>query len=107
MGPERKRCVKPFPTFWFVVPAKAGTHSLRPIRVSDTVCRRHLATHGDRWLWVRLRGDDAWLLLQLPLQRFDLFGQGDILGDQRLDLAHGVQHRGVVASAEAAADFGQ
>ncbi len=45
--------------------------------------------------------------LQLALQRLHLFGQRHVLGDQGLDLAHGVQHRGVVASAEAAADFGQ
>ena len=30
-----------------------------------------------------------------------------VLADQRLDLAHGVQHGGVVAPAEAAADLGQ
>jgi hypothetical protein len=47
------------------------------------------------------------LFLQLPLQRLDLFGQRGIPGHQCLDLAHGVQHRGVVASAEPAADLGQ
>src|SRR4030095_12193078 len=40
------------------------------------------------------------LFLQLALQRFDLFGQRRVPGNQCLDLAHGVQHRGVVASAE-------
>ena len=38
---------------------------------------------------------------------FDLFGQRRIPGNQCLYLAHGVQHRGVVASAEPAADFRQ
>src|SRR5215212_7968255 len=47
------------------------------------------------------------LFLQLPLQRLDFFGQRGIPGHQCLDLAHGVQHRGVVASAEPAADLGQ
>lgn len=47
------------------------------------------------------------LFLQLPLQRLDLFGQRRIPGHQCLNLAHGVQHRGVVAPAEPAADFGQ
>src|SRR4051812_327718 len=46
------------------------------------------------------------LLLQLPLQRLDLLGECDVLGDQRLDLAHGMENRGVIAPAEAAADLG-
>ena len=46
------------------------------------------------------------LFLQLPLQRLDLLGQRSIPGHQGLDLAHRVQHRGVVASAEPAADLG-
>ena len=58
------------------------------------------------------RGKARWTgtpssLLQLTLQRLDLFGQRHILGDQRLDLAHGMQHRGVVAPTEAAADLGK
>jgi hypothetical protein len=47
------------------------------------------------------------LFLKLALQRFDLFGQRRVLGDQCLDFANRVQHRGVVASAEAAADLRQ
>src|SRR5215211_143427 len=42
--------------------------------------------------------------LELTLQRFDLLRQGRIPGDQCLDFAHGMQHRGVIAAAEAAAD---
>jgi len=45
-------------------------------------------------------------LLQLALQRFDFFGQRDILGDQRLDFAHGVQDGGVIAAPKPAPDFG-
>src|SRR6266700_5789057 len=44
-------------------------------------------------------------LLQLALQRFDLFGQRRVPGHQGLDLAHGMQDRGVVAPAEPASDF--
>ena len=46
------------------------------------------------------------IILQLPLQRFHFLQQGRVLGDQRLDLAHRVQHGGVIAPAEAAADLG-
>ena len=53
------------------------------------------------------QGDQRHSFLQLTLQRFDLFGKCDILGHQSFDLAHGVQHRGVVASAEPPADFRQ
>ena len=50
---------------------------------------------------------DVGLFLQLPLQEVDLVGERNILGDQRLDLADGMQHGGVVATAEAASDFRQ
>src|SRR5262249_18917115 len=53
----------------------------------------------------RCSGCASGLLLQLPLQRLDLFRQRGVLGDQRLDLAHGMQHGGVVAAAEAPADL--
>src|SRR6266700_4805655 len=37
------------------------------------------------------------LFLKLALQRLDFLRQRGVLGDQCLDLAHGVQHRGMVA----------
>src|SRR6266566_3136630 len=46
-------------------------------------------------------------LLQLPFEQFDLFGQRGIGAHEILDLAHGVQHRGVVATAEAPPDLRQ
>src|SRR6516165_64731 len=46
-------------------------------------------------------------LLQLPFQQFDLFGQGGIGAHEILDLAHGVQHRRMVATAEAPPDLRQ
>src|ERR1700676_3987439 len=52
-------------------------------------------------------GTDWRSLLQLAFQRFDLFGECGILRHKGLDLAHGVQDRGVVASPEPAADFRQ
>jgi hypothetical protein len=45
------------------------------------------------------------LFLQLPLEDFDLLGKRHVVADQALDLAHRVQHRGVVAAAEPPADF--
>src|SRR5712691_10883765 len=46
-------------------------------------------------------------LLQLPLEQLDLLGQRAVGIDQVFDLAHGVQHGGVVAAAEAPADLRQ
>src|SRR6516165_3338483 len=46
-------------------------------------------------------------LLQLPFQQFDLFGQRGIGAHEILDLAHGVQHRRMVATAEAPPDLRQ
>src|SRR6516164_1096419 len=46
-------------------------------------------------------------LLQLPFEQFDLFGQRGIGAHEILDLTHGVQHRGVVATAEAPPDLRQ
>src|SRR5580704_7519158 len=45
------------------------------------------------------------LFLQLPLERLDLLGQGGIVAAQGLDLAHGVQHCGVVPAPKSAADL--
>src|SRR5215831_15100133 len=42
------------------------------------------AARGGRWM----------LLLQLAFQRFHFFRQRRVLGDQRLDLANGMQHGG-------------
>src|SRR5688500_11651100 len=43
-------------------------------------------------------------LLQQALEQLDLLGQDIVLADQALDLAHRVQHGGVVAPAETAAN---
>ena len=53
------------------------------------------------------KGREKNSFLQLALQRLHLFGQRHVLGYQGLDLAHGVQHRRVITSAEAAANLGQ
>ena len=45
------------------------------------------------------------LLLQLPLQDFDLVGQHGVVADESFDLANRMQHGGVVAPAEPPADF--
>ena len=44
-------------------------------------------------------------LLQLALEQLDLVGQRGIVADQVFDLANRVQHGGVVAAPEAAADL--
>ena len=94
MARQRKRNARSFPTF---------RREIRTLRRQPRP--RESARDPDM---KRLRhGTEKVSLLQLALERFDLFGERHILGDQRLDLAHGVQHRGVVASAEPAPDFGQ
>src|ERR1700731_3118617 len=40
-------------------------------------------------------------VLKLAFEPLDLFGEGGVVAGQRLDLAHGMQHGGVVAAAEA------
>src|SRR6267142_2859468 len=59
--------------------------------------RRALAPCTNRSSHPGIAVGGADLLLQLPLQRFHLFGQRGVLGDQRLDLADRVQHRGLIA----------
>jgi len=49
----------------------------------------------------------SWSVLKLPLERLKLLGEHTITAGEVLDLAYRVQHRGVIASAEPAADFGQ
>ena len=45
--------------------------------------------------------------LKLALEKFDLVGQRNILGDEGFDLTDRMQHRGVIAAAEAPPDFRQ
>src|SRR5271169_6269135 len=47
------------------------------------------------------------LLLQHALEQFEFLTQGGVGGTEALDLAHRVQHGGVITSAEAAADLRQ
>jgi hypothetical protein len=47
------------------------------------------------------------LILQLALERLDFLGKGSVIAGQIFDFADGMKHGGVIASAEAAADFGQ
>ena len=53
------------------------------------------------------RHREARLFLKHPLQQLQLFAQGRVRSAQALDLAHRVQHRCVIASAEATADLRQ
>ena len=59
---------------------------------------------GWRLSFHRARGE-ARSLLQLPLQELDLLGQRRIGRHQVFDLAHGVQHGGVVTAAETSSDL--
>jgi hypothetical protein len=92
MAGQRKGGVRSFPTFG-VLPA---------------YCFNALFQRQGRPLRTRGRDVSSGLFaLQLTLEGFDLFRQRDVLGDQCLDFAHGMQNRGVIASAEPAADFRQ
>src|SRR6266550_2758856 len=53
------------------------------------------------------RGTGIISFLQLPLQELDLLRQRGVAVHQVLDLAHRVQHGGVVAASEAPPDLGQ
>ena len=121
MARKRKRCVTPFPTFCEEIPRKYNVRTERqandggsnPGRLAQKTAPVLAFAGTGQWrlgrnLSTELLGSRRLLLaLQLALERFDLFGQRNILAHQRLDLAHGVQHRGVIASAEPAADFRQ
>ena len=116
MARQRKRCVTPFPTFCEEIPRKYNVPAAPPADAGALIPGMAGAKESTG---PGLGRDDGsvgldgtpkrprLLALQLALERFDLFGQRNILAHQRLDLAHGVQHRGVIAPAEPAADFGQ
>src|SRR5690348_3961645 len=92
-GPQAQERQQAFPTFWRQKPRKkaaAGHLSSSEIRLASPP-----------------REPAGLLALQLALQGFDLFGERGILGNQSLDLAHGMQHGRMIAPAEAASDFGQ
>src|SRR6516162_8905208 len=46
-------------------------------------------------------------VLKLPLEALDFLGECGVVAGKRFDLAHRVQHGGVVPAAEPATDFGQ
>jgi hypothetical protein len=106
MAGKRKRCVRLFPTFCRRKPLKQRPPS--PFCMGWGMGLEIPCEINPSFALAPARREQAQekhSLLQLPLQQFDLFGERSILGDQGLDLAHGMQHRGVVASTEAAADF--
>ena len=53
----------------------------------------------------RVNGTSQSSVLELALERLDLLGEDVIVAGQVLDLAHGVQHGGVIAAAEPPADL--
>lgn len=101
---KRKRDGMPFPTFCRAVPHIYGPLGIQPAARGGMFRDRRAAGSADLFPQAHFR---TGLFLQLALERLDLFGERDILGHQRFDLAHGMQHRGVVASAEPPADLGQ
>ena len=117
MARKRKRRVTPFPTFCEEIPWKFNVRAASPADAG--ACNPGVGwrknghgpglgrDHGSMAPWVEPGRRRLLLALQLTLERFDLFGERNILRHQCLDLAHGMQHRGVIASPEAAADFGQ
>src|SRR5215813_7329454 len=95
------------PARWQVkVPARGGEWSRRGYPAAGSP-RRTTKLARTRRLFKGEAPHACESFLQLPFQGFDLLGQGRIAADEVLDLAHGVQDRGVVASAEAAADLRQ
>ena len=52
-------------------------------------------------------GPTGGLLLQLPLQDFNLVGQHSIVANEPFNLSNGVQHGGVITAAESASYFRQ
>jgi len=91
-----------------------GIHNGRRLaaHASTAGCPSHLAG----WTRTRMPGSrpgiassvrGTRLFLQLPLEDLDFLGESHIVADQTFDLAHGMQHRGVVAATEAPADLGQ
>src|SRR6266576_5332901 len=81
-------------------PTRSGPLPRNPARASST--ERGAYASPIRRNTILLRS-----LLQLPLQQLDLLSQRRVGVDQVLDLAHGVQHGGVVAAAEPAPDLRQ
>ena len=71
------------------------------LRRAESVSARDVAAIGRPALLRRRSG------LEHPAQELDVLGDLAVGGAQLLDLAHGVDHRGVVAAAEAAADVGR
>ena len=51
--------------------------------------------------------DQCGSVLQLAFERLNLLGKGAVVARQIFDFADRMKHSGVVAPAEAAADFGQ
>src|SRR3954447_7995838 len=104
MARQRKRNAPPFPTF---CSKRRETDRWRGLQRNGPI-------GGAPYLQARRRGRAQsgrdWKkrsLLQLALERVYLLRERDILGHQRLDLAHGVQNGGVITSAEPASDLRQ
>lgn len=94
--------------------AKCKSEQAGSPRFADPAARRHNAAAVARAaaptaasVPLLPRAPPLRLFLELALQQFHLVGQRRILGDQPFDLANRVQHRGVVAAAEPAADLRQ
>ena len=73
-----------------LAPRAPGIHCSN--RITEPICRRRAGRAS---------------LLKHALQEFDFLAEIGIILDHLLDLAHRVQHRGVIATAEAPADLRQ
>ncbi len=88
MAGKRKRCARSFPTFCEGNPAVVPANAKRtPGPITPAFVGAEAVSHCAP---MRGRGVEGRSLLQLTLQRFDLFGKRGILGNQGLDFAHGV-----------------
>src|SRR5262245_3635653 len=84
---------------------RALNHALSPVpHKGDAPGDPHPRPPGRALSFRRARGK-ARSLLQLPLQELDLLGERRVGRHQVFDLAHGVQHGGVVTAAETPPDL--
>src|ERR1051325_7765455 len=93
-GPLSARLVDPEPRVFPAILPRNGAQKGPPVGGGPGP-----PSGGRSWRWA--------LFLKLALQDLDFVGQHGVVADQAFDLAHRMQHGGVVAAAEPPADLRQ